>query len=664
MKINKKIIDKIFDGKILLKNKTDKIKLSEYSEYIPMYDIFSDSIYMIHNINIYYRLINCHYRFINDEVKQWLINKMKKITDMKIIEKYKLNLLIIDNYILDILEKTSYETLYRFSPDLGLTISICKRNSFNPYAKHLAPYYTKTELIKLGMNIKIIKNINTLDLMDKTLHYKICKKVSTNDISADTISTQMKEIISHKCIGWVVYYSLIGSYIFNKMLRDKIPIPRFLYDGITKLVNTMNKVELPNDYYFYRFVWDDHYIKDLKIGGIFIDRGFISTTRDPFYSPGIKMDFGLILIRINIPKHIKGSGLLIENFSMFPKEEEFLLQPFSKLKLVARDMSTSYYHIDEKFEKLIKKRYEFNLVSTYNKDSILDSNLKIVEDEDIINISIDKIELGGITRIDLFENFINKTNIMGFFNYDNNIYNISWFDSLTSYQQMYYNKTKDGIIITNMIDGNVNISIECGEKLIINYTKTKCYYSNNTIDTIDTDNITALYCKLFKYNEAYIFFEYRNFSQFIDNYVENTEYLYNNMYCDTLYQYIKYNTKISNKYYKFEYGFWQIDNMIKKLVPQEILSKLPKIIITSKLTWGNMFIEIVEKYFYLYRNMELWFNTYFDNLFKNVYYTFNASSYLKSYGYNIINIPDFKHVTSSDRGGMFDIIYRNTERRI
>ena len=33
----------------------------------------------------------------------------------------------------------------------------------------------------------------------------------------------------------------------------------------------------------------------------------------------------------------------------------------------------------------------------------------------------------------------------------------------------------------------------------------------------------------------------RHFSQFIDNYVENTEYLYNNMYCDTLYQYIKYN---------------------------------------------------------------------------------------------------------------------------
>ena len=51
-------------------------------------------------------------------------------------------------------------------------------------------------------------------------------------------------------------------------------------------------------------------------GDVFQDNGFISTTRDPFYSPGIKMDFGLILIRINIPMRIKGSGLLMENFSI------------------------------------------------------------------------------------------------------------------------------------------------------------------------------------------------------------------------------------------------------------------------------------------------------------------------------------------------------------
>ena len=71
------------------------------------------------------------------------------------------------------------------------------------------------------------------------------------------------------------------------------------------------------------------------------------------YSPGIKMDFGLVLVKINIPKKIKGVGLLIENFSLFPKEEEFLIQPFSKLKLVARNDKAHYYHINEKFERIM-----------------------------------------------------------------------------------------------------------------------------------------------------------------------------------------------------------------------------------------------------------------------------------------------------------------------
>jgi len=665
MKIDKKLIDKIFNGKILLKNKTDKMKLSEYTEYIPMYDIYSDSIYPIENINLYYRLVNCHYRFINDEVKQWLINKKLKIEDTILIEKYNKNLSIIDNYILDTLEKTSYETLYRFSPDLGLTISICKRNSFNPYSYHLTPYYTKNELIKLGMNNKIIKNIDTLNLMDKSLHYKICKKVSKNDISSNTIIYHMKEIISNKCIGWVVYYSLIGSYIFNKILRENLSIPRFLYDGMQKIIDTMNMVDLPKDYFFYRFVWDDKYIKDLKIGGVFIDRGFISTTRDPFYSPGIKMDFGLILIRINVPKHLKGVGLLIENFSMFPKEEEFLLQPLVKLKLVARE-NTSYFHINEKFEKLIKKKYEFDLISIDNKIS---KEIKI--DDDIVNLNINTMELNGNTRTDLFKLFIDKTDNMGFFNYKDNIYNVTWFDSLFSYQHMYYNKTKDGIIITNMIDGNINISIECGEKLVVNYSKTKCYYDNMTETELlyNIDDITAMFCKLFKYNEAYIFFEYNNFSKFSENYKNDSneysnEYLYNNMYCNTLYQYVKNNIKLSNKYYKYEYGFWQIDNIMKTLVPIEILNKLPTNMIKNKLSWGTMFIEVIENYFYLYHRMEEWFNTYFDNIFKNVFYTFNANLYLKSMDYNIINLPDFKHVSTSDRGQMFEMIYRNTERRI
>ena len=65
MKINNELIKKIYNesNNLKLKNDKDKVKLSEYEEVIPMYDIFSDKIYPVKKENIYYRLIYCHYRF-------------------------------------------------------------------------------------------------------------------------------------------------------------------------------------------------------------------------------------------------------------------------------------------------------------------------------------------------------------------------------------------------------------------------------------------------------------------------------------------------------------------------------------------------------------------------------------------------------------------------
>ncbi len=73
MIITEKIIQDIFNLKIKLSGK-DKITLSEYEEYIPMYDIYSQQIYPIFKKNLHYRLIESHYRFITDEIKDWLQN--------------------------------------------------------------------------------------------------------------------------------------------------------------------------------------------------------------------------------------------------------------------------------------------------------------------------------------------------------------------------------------------------------------------------------------------------------------------------------------------------------------------------------------------------------------------------------------------------------------
>ncbi len=662
MKINNEFIQKIFNRNIEVKKKTDKILLSQYTEYIPMYDIYSDNIYPINATKLYYRLVDCHYRFITDEIKQWIENKMNKLDKTnKVYEKYNNILKILDNYDLDTLEKTSYETLYRYSPDFGLSISICKRNSFHPYANHLTPYYTKNELLKLGMNNMLIDDkLEPSKLIDKKLHYKICKTVSKNDISYETISSHMKTIIKNNCINWIVFYSMTGSYIFNKMLRENMSISKYLNSGLNKIIDTINKVDLPKEYYFYRFIWDDSFIKKLKIGDVFIDNGFISSTRDPFYSPGIKMDFGLILLRINVPEHLKGVGLLIENFSLFPKEEEFLIQPFSKLKLKARNEKATYFHTNEKFEKLIKTKYEFDLVNIGNNKEL---NIRI--DDNLPIIDLNEINLYGRDRLELFNLFLNKSDKFGQFIYNNDFYIAQWFDSTGSYNNMYKNKTKDGFIICKYIDGYPVLSIEMGEELYVNYFRKLCPYDNSTEKYFEVDiELVSLFSKIFKYSEAKIFFNYKNFSEFKNNYNSDVlEYLYCKLYCDEIYKYYKTGTNGNNKYFKYEYGFWKLDEIGKTKITKDILTKLPKEINKDNLTWKELYIIIVEKYFHLYKKLEEWMNNIFNNIFNKNYYTLNTISYLKKMGHTIDEIGLFRHTLSRERGDIFKTIFEENIRR-
>ena len=139
MKINENIIEKIINLEIKIKNSKDKIELSRYNKKIPMYDIYSKNIYFIKKENTHYRLIYSHYRFISKEIIDWLKNQLKKEKDKEKKQKIQNNLKILENYHIETLYKTSVETFFKFSPDLGLNISICKRKSFHPYFSHLKP---------------------------------------------------------------------------------------------------------------------------------------------------------------------------------------------------------------------------------------------------------------------------------------------------------------------------------------------------------------------------------------------------------------------------------------------------------------------------------------------------------------------------------------------
>ena len=159
-------------------------------------------------------------------------------------------------------------------------------------------------------------------ILDRKTHYQICKKISQNDISRNEIKKFNDLIIKEKCISWLSYYSFVGSYIMNNFLRNnEIIINENLFNGLIKINNTIKKSpNLDNDYFFYRFISTDDFLKDIKVGDTFIDKGFLSTTRDPFYNPGLDQKFGMILLKIHLPKKLSGVGIFVEYFSLFLKK--------------------------------------------------------------------------------------------------------------------------------------------------------------------------------------------------------------------------------------------------------------------------------------------------------------------------------------------------------
>ena len=91
-------------------------------------------------------------------------------------------------------------------------------------------------------------------------------------------------IIENKLISVISNYSFMGSYFMNRYLRGQDNYISNIYiNTINKMSKAMlNSPKLNNSYFLYRFVWNDDFIKKVKVGSIFIDNGFIMTTREIF----------------------------------------------------------------------------------------------------------------------------------------------------------------------------------------------------------------------------------------------------------------------------------------------------------------------------------------------------------------------------------------------
>jgi hypothetical protein len=421
---------------------------------------------------------------------------------------------------------------------------------------------------------------------------------------------------------------------------------------------------LDNEYDLYRFIWDDSFLRNLSEGDIFMDKGFISTTRDPFYSPGINGNFGLILQKIKIPKNKKGLGLFMENFSLFPKEEEFLLPPYCKMKLLSKNDNFTYHHTNPEFEKLINRKYEFELIEVdYN--SFYKEN-KIGNKKEIIYHDISKINLNGIDKINFIKNFIKSySDEHGQINLNckNKKYSFcfQWFDSSSnsSYEKFYYNKIKDGILfVCYNEDGYPELNIEIGEDMAVNYLNR--FYFHNTKKNISIDELDIIteLGRIFCFKKVLI---YNNFNNFSDLYKDKSVFLYTQHYNHDLYQYLLNGQKfIENLFTTFEIGYWYIDDIFNKQIDNLMKEKIPEDLYNIKFL-KNLFIEIVNKYFYLYGKVSELIDR---NIIKNSYIIFNIYEKLASEGLTDNFNLNIDYTTEDNFDMDYKLIFRQPLRRI
>jgi hypothetical protein len=525
--------------------------LSNIEGKIPLYDIYTSNLYLIYPENLYLRVTYNHYRFptqkLLDSLKDEYKDKKKTgdiIEDRK-IEKYNLMIKFLNNFNLKILEATFYRVMYKSSPELGKNLLFCKRPSFNKYIHNSKPYYSRIEIINMARNMGIIVDLSNLN--DNIIE-NLCEQVRKNDINQQILIEHQKYIIKSNMLGLIQYYTVQGSSNLNTYLRNPnfSKIKNDTYNDI--IINLWNLClsapSFDNSYIIYRFILDDSFLSDLKIGDIFQDKGFMSTTRDPFYKSDL-YSFGFILLKIRIPKNVKGIGLCLEGCSHFPNEQEIIFPPLTKFKLISRDSDIEYFHTDLNINTKIKTKYEFEWISN-EKPKInfnnKDDNLKLInftgKPESKSLVLTERIKRFNSMSLSLSGRFLININGKEFTIIAEN------YNSLGAYKNFYGIKTENGYSLYCIHNNYLLFFIEIGNVNNSDQLHVNFYVRYNTLNKekiiTNTEFITLLseIGYYFSVDKVVIYSEYKPCFIFNTN---NDEFTGN--YCEDFYLYLKENKK-------------------------------------------------------------------------------------------------------------------------
>jgi hypothetical protein len=405
-----------------------KIKLSKLSYKIPLFDYSTKNIYLVSADDIYIKVTMFNYRFPDNRIIELLLNTIKELESIKLpntewvdkyLKKINKNINFLSNFDLDILKETFTDVFLNTNPT-SRELTSCIKPSYLPYQDYQSPYYTKSELVSmaLNLNLPIVSDtkIKPWSYSDSDLK-KICKSLSEYEINTQMLIYNQLYILYNNAKSYVQYYSLFGSHYFNNYLRNTNSVTDTELD--THINNFLKIIEktpaFDSDYEVYRFIESDDYLSGLKIGDIFDERSFISTTRNPFYSMKDNV-FGFIILKIKLKKGIPGVALLMESYSNYPHEQEVLLPP-SKLKLVSINNDFKYYHWNKLAEKKIIKKYVFDYVETisYNIRNYTSTYTKF--DGFILEIDFFKQSYGTNPSESMYNffNSLTKINLRRFF---------------------------------------------------------------------------------------------------------------------------------------------------------------------------------------------------------------------------------------------------------
>ena len=378
--INETIIDLYYNLGNIQDDELKK-KISANTDIFPMYDISTENIYLVLFDEIYVKLIDFNFRPITKEIYEII----KKTNSEKMIN-------FLTNFDIEILTNTFYKIIYNSNPKTE-ELTNCLRPSYLPVFKFLSPYYYKTEMIYMAMNLGLWKSGTTLD--------NLCEVVKMNDVNSRKLFEHQQFIKYNYADNYIKYYSFIGSLYFNNYLRfpEKYVNERDINmeQSIKNFRNLLIKSPgWDKSYYFYRWINNDSFLQNLKTGDIYEEKGFMSTTRQPFIDPKTHY-FGYILLKIKVPKNIEGTGLAIEYYSNFNNELEIVFPP-SKFKLVELT-NTEYYHPNQEISNKIISKYEFEWIE-HLENYIDPLNYK----EELVIKSINTDE----TEINMYNNSINK----------------------------------------------------------------------------------------------------------------------------------------------------------------------------------------------------------------------------------------------------------------